>query len=409
LSRQDPEKQLSKTTALVEEATVIVRQARSAPGDASRVGVAPAVDPGLEQRINDVLREVEEALGHPLERARTHQPCGPADKQLRTALSLACGALRLRKRALDDDRTAKLAACALQLQEVSQDVCDRQLERRVESLRGVGRALGHLEGIDSTQQLLTGSTRELCQTCGFDRAAMFRAEGPVLVAESMEFVGDPAWGRRVLEFARRARPRLDNGAHGGVTRRRERPLLVRDAQDLRSRCPVIAATDTRAYVAAPIMPEGEVIGFLHADRYFAGDSVDELDRDVLAAFAQGFGYMAARIAVVERLRHEHHRLRQLLTLTEASVSRIYGPNVALTSNRGEPRHPERAGAVAGSLTRRQRQIIELMADGATNAEIARRLVLSQETVKFHVREILKRMRAANRAEAVSRYLRCVSQ
>jgi LuxR family transcriptional regulator, regulator of acetate metabolism len=384
---------------------VIAGQARFAHGDAARVGVAPAVDPGLEQRINDVLREVEEALGHPAESAGTHQPCGPADKQLRTALSLARGALRLRKRALDDDRTAKLAACTLQLQELSQDVCNRQLERRVESLRSVGRALGHLEGVDSTQQLVRGSTRELCQTCGFDRAAMFRAEGPVLVAESMEFVGDPAWGRRVLEFAGRARPRLD----GGVTRRRERSLLVRDTQDLRSRCPLIVATDTHAYVAAPIMPEGEVIGFLHADRYFAGDSVDELDRDVLGAFAQGFGYMAARIAVVERLRHEHHRLRQLLTLTEASVSRIYGPNVALTSNRGEPRHPERAGAVAGSLTRRQRQIIELMAEGATNAEIARRLVLSQETVKFHVREILKRMRAANRAEAVSRYLRCVSQ
>jgi len=41
----------------------------------------------------------------------------------------------------------------------------------------------------------------------------------------------------------------------------------------------------------------------------------------------------------------------------------------------------------------------------TNAEIARELVLSEGTVKFHVKNILRMMRAANRAEATSQYLR----
>ena len=57
------------------------------------------------------------------------------------------------------------------------------------------------------------------------------------------------------------------------------------------------------------------------------------------------------------------------------------------------------------LTRREREVVALMAAGATNAEIADRLVISQDTVKSHVKHVLRKLRASNRAEAVSRYLR----
>jgi DNA-binding NarL/FixJ family response regulator len=46
-----------------------------------------------------------------------------------------------------------------------------------------------------------------------------------------------------------------------------------------------------------------------------------------------------------------------------------------------------------------------MVHGETNAAIARHLVVSEGTVKFHVKNILRKMHAANRAEATSRYLR----
>ena len=51
-----------------------------------------------------------------------------------------------------------------------------------------------------------------------------------------------------------------------------------------------------------------------------------------------------------------------------------------------------------------------MSDGSTNAAIANELVISEGTVKSHVKHILRKLRASNRAEAVSRYLRlCIRE
>ncbi len=55
-----------------------------------------------------------------------------------------------------------------------------------------------------------------------------------------------------------------------------------------------------------------------------------------------------------------------------------------------------------SLTARQREIVGMVAEGLTNGQIAERLVLTEGTVKWHVKQILMKTGAANRAEAVAR-------
>jgi DNA-binding NarL/FixJ family response regulator len=57
---------------------------------------------------------------------------------------------------------------------------------------------------------------------------------------------------------------------------------------------------------------------------------------------------------------------------------------------------------SGDLTRRQREILRLVAEGQTNAEIARALVLSPRTVEMHVANILAALDSRSRAEAVRR-------
>jgi DNA-binding NarL/FixJ family response regulator len=66
----------------------------------------------------------------------------------------------------------------------------------------------------------------------------------------------------------------------------------------------------------------------------------------------------------------------------------------------DPRHPQRKkGQVA--LTPRERAVLQLVAAGQTNAEIALALGVSSETVKTLVQRIFQKLGARRRAEAVS--------
>ena len=70
--------------------------------------------------------------------------------------------------------------------------------------------------------------------------------------------------------------------------------------------------------------------------------------------------------------------------------------------RGIPRgpRPSTRGNSAG-LTNRQMEVLGLMADGLSNAEIATRLFISPKTVDHHVSAILAKLDAHTRLEAVS--------
>jgi DNA-binding NarL/FixJ family response regulator len=57
------------------------------------------------------------------------------------------------------------------------------------------------------------------------------------------------------------------------------------------------------------------------------------------------------------------------------------------------------------LTGREREILQLLADGMSNADVAARLFISQETVKSHVRHILAKLEADTRTHAVAIALR----
>jgi DNA-binding NarL/FixJ family response regulator len=57
------------------------------------------------------------------------------------------------------------------------------------------------------------------------------------------------------------------------------------------------------------------------------------------------------------------------------------------------------------LTPREREVLQLLADGLGNKEIALKLNISEHTIKFHIRSILGKLGATSRTEAVTRGLR----
>ncbi|WP_380068645.1 LuxR C-terminal-related transcriptional regulator [Dankookia sp. GCM10030260] len=88
-----------------------------------------------------------------------------------------------------------------------------------------------------------------------------------------------------------------------------------------------------------------------------------------------------------------------LEATLAAVARGLAvlPPAALASLAGRDAVPVEAG-----LTRREREVLDLLAAGASNKVIARRLNLSFHTAKAHVASVLQKLGAGSRADAVAR-------
>ncbi|MBV8216843.1 MAG: response regulator transcription factor [Solirubrobacterales bacterium] len=176
----------------------------------------------------------------------------------------------------------------------------------------------------------------------------------------------------------------------------------------------------RSYAAAPLVVGTQVAGVIHADRG-PGETLDVLDRDVLWAFATALAQAYESTTLRRTLRDERDQMRQFLDwfgarsteLTDAPVTLSAGgdtppaPPAPLPPGPPSPAGRGRDDRVVfeGLLTRRELDVLRLLADGATNRAVADALVISSGTVKFHVNSILRKLHAANRAEAVTRYLR----
>ncbi len=87
----------------------------------------------------------------------------------------------------------------------------------------------------------------------------------------------------------------------------------------------------------------------------------------------------------------------------AAIDAVTAGLIALDPDAVRPA-PRVAGSDTGeerALTTREREILEMMAEGLSNRMIARRLGISMYTVKFHVASILGKLRAGTRTEAVT--------
>jgi DNA-binding NarL/FixJ family response regulator len=88
-------------------------------------------------------------------------------------------------------------------------------------------------------------------------------------------------------------------------------------------------------------------------------------------------------------------------LAAGSGEAIFGPKVAARLS-GLLSDPSRAGRPFPDLTEREREVLELVAQGRANPDIARRLGISDKTVRNHVSTILAKLEVLGRSEAIVR-------
>ncbi len=88
------------------------------------------------------------------------------------------------------------------------------------------------------------------------------------------------------------------------------------------------------------------------------------------------------------------------TRTAASGGAVFAPGIAARILAGAT--GSRPAAHGGSLTDRERDVLTMIAEGASNAEIARGLGLSLKTVQNYVSRVLDKLQVADRTQAAIR-------
>jgi DNA-binding CsgD family transcriptional regulator len=331
-----------------------------------------------------------------------------------TAVTERLGALSGHSRTVRVLRVQELLA---ELQSEWHEIQQELLAHQVAMLGGIREALHRLRGSESVSQMVARVTVEVCRSCGVNRCVLLRVHEGKLIPESVHFEREPDSGEEWWSFAREHPPVVDARDPEVQLLRRNLPILVSDPSTSRGISEVAAAAQSTGYVAAPLTVRSNVIGTLHADSAWSGGVVDPVTRDVLAAFAEGFGYALERTVLVERMRSQFSKMRSMMAEANTTLEELFDAGIALrreangeitTVARGPVIPLPTESRLMGLLTRRELEVVELMARGASNADIANELVISEGTVKSHVKHILRKMRAANRAQAVSCYMRLQS-
>ena len=257
----------------------------------------------------------------------------------------------------------------------------------------------------TTTELIERAPAALCDAGGFDHALVSVLRGSTWVPEAGHAGAD-------IDALRRIEVPLKPGLWETEVVRRRVPVLVRDAPaDPKTFGPFVALVGASAYVAAPIVVDGRVIGLVHAYDVGPGSRLDAMARESAKIFADGLGLAYERAALAESVVRQRDRLEQAFSSVGSVLGELECAAVRLTRSRTGAtvghstagRSSRRALRDAELLTPREHEILVLMATGATNRQIATRLFVSESTVKSHVKRILRRLPAANRAEAVYRY------
>jgi DNA-binding CsgD family transcriptional regulator len=264
-------------------------------------------------------------------------------------------------------------------------------------------ALSKLRTATTLPECYDRATEALCTHCGFDRGVLFRLEGFEMIPKSVYFGGDSKWAEEFRQIGEATPMRIDHDIVETEMISTRAPMLVLNAQsNPRGFKPLVEGSRTRSYAAAPIAPENSIIGFLHADCFFADRDVTEHDRDVLGAFTEGLGFAIQRTALLgltERQRAQSNHLR-------SSIHEVMRQVAGVEASLGPADDASTAAVltVPGfQISRREEAILRLGAEGLAEDEIAARLGMPAAGLQWHLQRLQDKFKVSSPAEAAERW------
>lgn len=162
---------------------------------------------------------------------------------------------------------------------------------------------------------------------------------------------------------------------------------------------------------APIPVAGQVAALLYVPERRSSPTTehDEMDRN-LDTFSSGVGAVLERELLYERFRTQRVHIRNALASMDRTMASL-DTGVDLVRLVGR-KHADTVASVGyplvgatpawnKQLTPREHDVMAMVALGRSNSEIAHDLVLSENTVKSHLRNIMRKVGAVNRTELIS--------
>ena len=128
---------------------------------------------------------------------------------------------------------------------------------------------------------------------------------------------------------------------------------------------------------------------------------DRIDSDIITYYEKDGKVLQRRVPGLkpgQRLKEQRQHGRHFATA--AAGQGVLSPEITgKVMKAASAAIPDRPTA---DLSPRESEVLQLVAHGLTTPQIAKQLVLAESTVKTHLRHIMRKLEAANRAEAVAR-------
>ena len=369
---------LAAVAASAQDLTVVERAEALVAEAADHLALPPSDLPAaaLGCQLDDLRQRLEQRMALPAE---------PADDSAATA-ELLISILRVRCQLLDHD-----------------------LSRRVKCLTEIRNALGDLRGL-SPREMICAAPVVLSREFGFARTMISTVRGSMWLPQRLYIENEKAdtYSRAFLEYVHGAHIQLaDAPLETELIRKRCGAFVPSPSEDKRTFKEIVNVSGCRGYIAAPITVGGRAIGMLHADSPEPDGLVTMDHLDQLEAFAECLAVAFESAVLEEKAAQQHVEVENLCANVDELLR--WSPRPALWSLSGaapgqrHDAHYHRDQPAVPSLTAREREIMSYVATGATNGQIARCLVISEGTVKSHLKHIARKLKTSSRAAAVAVY------
>ena len=290
-----------------------------------------------------------------------------------------------------------------ELLQLEREIVELQYVRRADAVESVRDAVRRLSEVGSPAGILDRAADELGAGSQFDRVLIGEVADGLIRARAI-------WARENRPAAQSALAQLQQAPirleypliEEEVVRRQGAELVATASAGRRAPTRMFEVLGWETYVVAALTADGKTIGLLHADAQSSGRALDELDREVAALYSEGLAGLFERAVLRETLQRHRDELRSAIHWMSARLGRLTS-DAAVDGGSLAAGNPSLAAIDA--LTPRELDVLRLMARNKTNGAIASALVVREGTVKYHVKNILRKLRATSRADAVARYVR----